>query len=41
MWAFGEGLEAMFLVVFLYLFWPIVFNIVGRVATLMASPKPR
>jgi len=33
MWAFGEGMEVMFLVVLLYLLWPIVFNIVGRVAT--------
>jgi hypothetical protein len=41
MWAFGEGLQVMFLVVLLYLIWPIVFNTVGRVATLMASPKPR
>ena len=41
MWAFGEGLEVMFLVVVLYLIWPIVFNIVARAATLMASPKPR
>ena len=35
MWAFGEGLEVMFLVVLFYLLWPIVFNIVARVA------KPR
>jgi hypothetical protein len=41
MWAFSEGLEVMFLVVLLYLIWPIAFNIVGRLATLMASPKPR
>jgi hypothetical protein len=41
MWAFSEGLEVMFLVVLLYLFWPIVFNVAGRVAALMASPKPR
>jgi hypothetical protein len=41
MWAFSEGLEVMFLVVLLYLIWPIVFNIVGRAATAMASPKPR
>jgi hypothetical protein len=32
MWAFAEGMEVMYLVVFLYLIWPIVFNIVGRVA---------
>lgn len=41
MWAFGEGLEVIFLVPVFYLFWPIVFNIVGRVATMMASPKAR
>ena len=41
MWAFSEGLEVMFLVVLLYLIWPIVFNIASRVATIMASPKPR
>ncbi|MGB8323766.1 MAG: hypothetical protein WCE52_12480 [Candidatus Acidiferrum sp.] len=41
MWAFGEGIEVMYLVVLLYLLWPIVFNIVGRVAATMASPKAR
>jgi hypothetical protein len=41
MWAFGEGLEVMFLVVLLYLIWPIVFNLAGRVATTMTSPKAR
>jgi hypothetical protein len=41
MWAFSEGFEVMFLVVLLYLIWPIPFNIAGRVATIMASPKPR
>ena len=41
MWAFGEGLEVMFLVVVFYLFWPIVFNMAGRVATMMASTKAR
>ena len=30
MWAFGEGLEAMYLVVLIYLLWPIVFNFVGQ-----------
>jgi hypothetical protein len=39
MWAFGEGMEVMYMVVLLYLLWPIVFNIVGRVASMMASPK--
>ena len=32
MWAFGEGLEVMFIVVFLYLIRPTVFNVVGRLA---------
>ena len=41
MWAFSEGLEVMFLVVLLYLIWPTVFNVAGRVATIMAAPKPR
>jgi hypothetical protein len=37
MWAFSEGLEVMFLVALLYLIWPIAFNIMGRLATLMAA----
>ncbi len=41
MWAFGEGIEVMYMVVLLYLIWPIVFNIVGRVAAIMAPPKAR
>ena len=41
MWAFGEGLEVMYLVVFLYLLWPSAFNIVGHFAAIMASPKVR
>jgi hypothetical protein len=41
MWAFAEGNEVMYLVVLLYLLWPIIFNIVGRVAATMASPKAR
>jgi hypothetical protein len=41
MWAFAEGNEVMYLVVLLYLLWPIVFSIVGRVAAIMASPKAR
>ena len=39
MWAFAEGMEVMYMVVLLYLLWPIGFNIVGRVASMMASPK--
>lgn len=34
MWAFGEGLEVMFLVVLFYLLWPIVFNLVARMTNL-------
>lgn len=30
MYAFGEGLETIFLVTLLYLLWPIFFNLVGR-----------
>jgi hypothetical protein len=41
MWAFAEGNEVMYMVVLFYLLWPIVFNIVGRMAALMASPKAR
>ena len=37
MWAFAEGNEVMYMVVLFYLLWPIVFNIVGRVATTTAS----
>ena len=40
MWAFAEGMEMMYLVVLLYLLWPIIFNIVGRATTTSASPKP-
>jgi hypothetical protein len=41
MWAFGEGIEVMYLVVFFYLLWPIAFNLVARVAVNMASAKAR
>jgi hypothetical protein len=40
MWAFAEGMEVMYFVVLLYLLRPVVFNIVGRVAETIASPKP-
>jgi hypothetical protein len=30
MYAFGEGLELIFLVTLLYLLWPIFFNLVGQ-----------
>jgi hypothetical protein len=39
MWAFAEGMEVMFFVVLLYLLRPVVFNLVGRMAATMASPK--
>ena len=41
MWAFAEGMEVMYLVVLLYLLWPIVFNVVSRLAAMMASSKAR
>ena len=41
MWAFAEGNEVMYMVVLLYLIWPIAFNIVGRVTAIMAGPKAR
>jgi hypothetical protein len=30
MWAFGEGLEATYLVALIYLLWPILFNLAGQ-----------
>ncbi len=39
MWAFGEGMEVMFMVVVLYLIWPIAFNIVGGVAASLKPPR--
>jgi hypothetical protein len=39
MWAFAEGNEVMYMVIVLYLIWPMVFNLVGRGSALMASPK--
>jgi len=41
MWAFGEGLEVMFLVVLLYLLRPVVFNLVSRLTAIATSPRPR
>jgi hypothetical protein len=41
MWAFAEGMEVMYLVVLFYVLWPIAFNLVGRVAAMVASPKAR
>jgi hypothetical protein len=37
MWAFGELNEVMYIVVLLYLAWPILFNLVGRI-TMGATP---
>jgi hypothetical protein len=39
MWAFAEGTEVMYMVVVLYLIWPVLFNFAARVAELRASPK--
>lgn len=41
MWAFAEGNEVMYLVVLLYLLWPVVFNIVGRSAASMRVSEAR
>jgi hypothetical protein len=41
MWAFGEGMEVMYLVVLIYLIWPVVFNVVGRGAAMMPASKAR
>ena len=49
MWAFAEGNEVMYMVVLLYLIWPVVFNIVfnvgfnvaGRATAVVASSKAR
>ena len=30
MWAFSEGLEVIYLVVLMYLLWPVFFNVVGQ-----------
>jgi hypothetical protein len=41
MWAFGESLEVMFIVVVLYLLRPILFNIVARIAASTATRNAR
>ena len=41
MWAFGEGMEVMYLAVLLYLLRPIVFRIVAHAAAMRTSPKTR
>jgi hypothetical protein len=40
MWAFGESLEVMYLVILLYALRPLIFNLVASTASLIASPKP-
>ena len=35
MWAFSEGLEVLYLVVLLYLLWPICFNLTGHLLKLL------
>jgi hypothetical protein len=39
MYAFGEGLEVLFLVALCYLLWPLCFNVVGRLARVGAPAK--
>jgi hypothetical protein len=39
MWAFGEGMEEMYLAVLIYLLWPILFNAAGHLPRLWASAK--
>lgn len=41
MWAFAEGNEVIYMVVLLYLIRPIVFNLVGHLAEMRASPAAR
>src|SRR5580704_3915493 len=41
MWAFGEGLEVMYIVAILYLVRPPIFNTVGRAAAIVALRKAR
>jgi len=38
MWAFGEGLEEIYLVVLIYLLWPIFFNLAGQLFKPRANP---
>jgi len=39
MWAFGEGLEELYLVVIFYLLWPICFNVVARLPKLWGGSR--
>jgi len=38
MWAFGEALEVMFLVMLIYLLWPIFFNLAGTPFRARSNP---
>jgi hypothetical protein len=40
MWAFGEGMEALYLLVLIYLLLPICFNVIGRLVKSPISAKP-
>lgn len=40
MWAFSEGNEVMYLVILLYLVWPVLFSTVGQVFSRRTSPRP-
>jgi hypothetical protein len=41
MWAFGEGLEEMFLIPVIYVLWPLLFNVVGYVAGRVTAQRAR
>jgi hypothetical protein len=41
MWAFGEGLEEMFLIPVIYVLWPLLFNAVGYVAAKVTAQRAR
>ena len=41
MWAFGEGLEVLYLAALFYILWPVVFNLAARLLPPTPSPKPR
>ena len=40
MWAFGEGLEVIYLAALFYLLWPIVFNLAARIFRKTAPTAP-
>jgi hypothetical protein len=40
MWAFGEGMEVMYLVVLIYLLWPVVFSLAGRLFGAQKKSRP-